>query len=141
MSRSFSISLALALGSALVLGACQTTGQNYAAAHSYDKVVVSGTPIKLGHFSSLNEDCSSIGDTTVRITQQPQHGQVTLRHENGYAFYASENPRHVCNSRPTPGIALVYVSDPGYVGPDSVAVDAIYANGFERTVSFSLNVK
>jgi hypothetical protein len=130
------IAMIVAAAAAMGLAGCQSTG-----APTYSPVAVSGVPLKLAHFTSLNADCSSIGDTVVRVTKNPDHGVVMVQKGSGYSYYPAANPHSQCNLRPTAGTNLTYVSSPGYTGPDSVAVDAIYPSGGESHATFNLTVK
>jgi hypothetical protein len=120
-SNAFRALIALALLAVAGAG-CQTMGSR-----TFSGVAVSGLPV--AHVTSLNLDCSSVGETVVRVVKTPEHGVVTVRQGEGYSSYASENPRHQCDFRPTPGTNLMYVSNPGYTGPETVAVDAIFPSG------------
>jgi hypothetical protein len=123
-------------GAALVLTGCQTTGN-----HTESPIAVSGLPLRLVHYAALNPDCSSIGDTVVRVLREPSHGVVTIRNGSGYTNFVAANSRHDCNFRPTAGTNVSYVSNPGYTGPDSVSLDAIYPVGQEIQSTFNLTVK
>jgi hypothetical protein len=127
----------IALALLAVAGAgCQTM-----ESRTFSGVAVSGLPARLAHVTSLNLDCSSVGETVVRVVKTPEHGVVTVRQGEGYSSYASENPRHPCDFRPTPGTNLMYVSNPGYTGPETVAVDAIFPSGQEAQLTYNLIVK
>jgi len=47
--------------------------------YTYDRYVISGNVTQLGFFSNLNADCSSIGDTEIRVAKAPKHGTTEAR--------------------------------------------------------------
>ncbi len=121
---------------AFVPAGCQTTG-----GYTASLVAVSGLPLKLAHFVDLSPDCSPVGDLVVRVSKNPEHGVVTLRRGEGYTTnYEPQNPRYQCNLRPTSGMNVIYVSNPGYVGPDSLAVEA-FGGGSAGQQTYNLTVK
>jgi len=121
---------------AFVLAGCQTTGNR-----TLSPVAVAGLPFKLGHFASLNPDCTSVGEVVVRVTKNPDHGVVAIRPGEGYTNFVPANPRNHCNFKPTPGVNAIYTSNPSYIGPDSVGLDVINPGGSEYQFTFNLNVK
>lgn len=114
---------------------CQTT-----SGYTASPVAVSGLPLKLAHFVDLNPDCSPVGDLVVRVAKNPEHGVVTLRSGEGYTNYGPQNPRYQCNLRSTSGMNVIYLSNLGYAGPDSLAVD-VFGGGSEAQQTYNLTVK
>jgi hypothetical protein len=126
---------------ALSLSIIWSTGCQTIGGRTMSPVAVSGLSLKLAHITNLNPDCSLIGEQpVVRVLRNPEHGHVTVSSGQGYSTYARENPRHQCDFRPSSGVNIVYVSNSGYVGPDSVAVDA-FGGGQEGQLTFNLTVK
>jgi hypothetical protein len=123
----------LALAAAALSG-CQTTGAG-------TPVAVAGIPLRLGHFASLNPDCTQIGEPHVRVTTPPSHGSVAVRAGEGYTNFVQANPRNHCNYRPTPGVNATYTAERGYTGPDTVGLDIIFQTGEERQLTYNLSVK
>ena len=121
--------------SVFALTGCQTTGNR-----TTSPVAVSGLPLKLAHFTSLNPDCSAAGTAVVRVSKNPEHGVVIVRSGEGYSTFPPENPRQQCNFRSTNGMNVIYVSSSSYTGPDSLAVDG-FAGGQEYQLTFNLTVK
>ena len=97
--------------------------------------------MRLAHFAALNPDCSSFGETVVRVTKPADHGAVIVRPGEGYTNFAPANPRNHCNYRPTPGVNATYTAQRGYAGPDTMALDVIYPTGAEQQFTYSLSVK
>ena len=112
-----------------------------AAAHAQTLTAVSGKPLKLNFSNTTNPDCSTAGETVVRLTQAPQHGRVTISRASDFPAFPLANPRHVCNKRRVAGTRTVYVSQRGYVGTDSAAIEMIFANGATARRFFTIYVK
>ena len=136
MNKRLTLLLSFLVLAVAPLSGCETTG-----VRTISPVAVAGVPFRLGHFASLNPDCSLTGAVVVRVVKAPDHGRVTVLAGKGYTNFVAANPRQHCNFRATPGVNAVYTSDPGYVGPDSAALDIIFPTGEERQYTFALNVK
>src|SRR5262245_18209943 len=80
---------------------------------------LSGVPITLFQASSTNPDCTANGMPTVRITQDPQHGRLTITRGAVFAYFPPSNARSACNRRRVPGVTLRYISQRGYTGTDT----------------------
>jgi hypothetical protein len=111
-----------------------------AAAHA-QTTAVSGKPLKLNFANTTNPDCSSAGETVVRLTQAPQHGRVTISRASDFPSFPVGNSRHDCNRRRVAGTKTTYVSQRGYVGTDSVAIEIIFANGATARRFYTIHVK
>jgi hypothetical protein len=92
-----------------------------ASAQTYNKTMVAGGAIALGHFASVNPDCSSKGKTTVRLTSAPAHGSVQLREGRAFAFFEGSGYQQ-CNSRRVEGVTVEYRPERGFVGTDTVGL-------------------
>jgi hypothetical protein len=112
------------------------------SAHSetFTRVVVAGGTLQLALFNALNADCSSMGYTSLRVTNAPQHGTVTTRKGKGYPNYGA-GPLRDCNMRKVDGVLAYYTPEPGFTGTDYFTIDAIFANGNERIEDFQITVK
>jgi len=129
MRNGFLMMLAL-----IALSGCQTTGPGALT-------VPVGSPRQLDAYYSVNEDCSSLGDVVVRVTQQPEHGSVEVRSGEVHTRFADSNPRHVCNARTVAGKQVWYIPASGFAGDDKFAIDAIYPNGGSHQSSFAVTVR
>ena len=69
------------------------------------RYVLSGATVQLGFFCSINPDCTAAGIPTVRITQPPEHGRVTVSRTRGFCYFQRPNPRRACNRRRVEGVA------------------------------------
>lgn len=109
-----------------------------ASAQTYNKTVVAGGALALGHYASVNPDCSSKGKTTVRLASAPAHGSVRLREGRGFSFFQGYQQ---CNSRRVEGVTVEYRPERGFVGPDMVGLDVIFPSGDERSGTIYITVK
>ena len=105
------------------------------------RTAFSGTPQRIGFFYEVNPDCTSAGLPTLRIKQQPAHGAVELGNAQDYTSFNPGSQRYDCNKQKSPGIAVSYTSQSGYIGPDQVLLEAVYTNGHAKTVSYSISVE
>jgi hypothetical protein len=105
-----------------------------------DKAVASGRPLHLYHAYATNPDCSSVGAVVLRVVQPPAHGRVSIHQAGVFPNFPPANPRSACNRRRVPGVQATYVSERGYVGLDSVVLQALFPAGREIDVSVSIHV-
>jgi hypothetical protein len=110
-----------------------------ASAHA-EKVVASGRPLLLYSVYSTNPDCTSAGAVVLRVAQPPEHGRVSIRQTGVFPRFAESNLRSVCNRRRVPGIQATYVSQRGYVGSDSVVLEALFPAGRGVRVTLPIRV-
>jgi hypothetical protein len=105
------------------------------------RVAAAEQKLRLDFFSSVEPDCSSMGQMTVRIVEQPQHGALAV--ENGQAFtnYPKDNQRYDCNTRKSDGTLVFYQAKSDYRGPDSVTLYVITPLGAAFTRHYSIDVK
>jgi hypothetical protein len=109
-----------------------------ASAQTYNKTVVAGGALALGHYASVNPDCSSKGKTTVRLSSAPAHGTVRLREGRGFSFFQGFQQ---CNSRRVEGVTVEYRPERGFLGADTVGLDILYPSGNERMYTYYITVK
>jgi hypothetical protein len=92
---------------------------------SYTVTVVSGERQRINFISVLNPDCSSAGYVSVRVIAPPAHGELTTEKGIDYPTYPKDNQRYSCNLQKVPLLNIYYRSTPGYVGLDTVTIEAI----------------
>ena len=68
------------------------------AAHA-ERVIPSGKQLILFNATSVNPDCSALGNVEVRVAQGPEHGKVSIRRTRVFPNYAAVNLRSACNAR------------------------------------------
>ena len=99
------------------------------------KNVISGNQLKLSFFNSTNPDCSSRGQSSVRLIRAPEHGRVNTRQTTDFPSSRSQ-----CHQRRVPGTAFYYHSQRGFAGMDHVEAEVIFPSGSLRRYSYSINV-
>ena len=109
--------------------------------YSRSKIAASGKQIKLNFFNSTNPDCSSSGDPTVRIAQEPQHGRILVSAGRDFPSFSQNNVRSACNTRRVAGRAVNYVSERGYVGSDSALVEVFFTSGHAYRMYYTIQVR
>jgi hypothetical protein len=118
----------------LGVASCQSTGTASFA-------VPAGVARQLSFVAAVNEDCSSLGDTEVRVTRRPEHGAVDVRSAPGHTGFPDSNPRHACNTRTVPGQQVWYTPAAAIFGNDRVDLETIYPNGGDVHASYSIVVR
>ena len=112
-----------------------------AQAQHLTMTAISGRPLKLNFSNTTNPDCTSVGETVVRLTQEPQHGRVTIAKASDFPSFPKKNVRQSCNKQRVAGTRTMYVSERGYSGTDSAAIEIIFANGATARRSYTINVR
>lgn len=117
----------------VALAGCNTT--------SSTKAVTSGQTIRVNYYSTLNADCTSMGQTVVRVVDGPASGRISVTQTVGNSTFRQGNQRYHCNAMKTPGTLVTYTPNPGFKGTDRVTLDAIFANGMNLSKSYNIVVK
>jgi hypothetical protein len=125
----------LAIGA---LAALFATG-SVADAQSANRTVAVGGVLKVGHYASVNPDCSLLGMPVVRLSVPPTHGVVRTVKKSGFSRFSG--PFAQCNARRVAGVSVEYRPERGFAGTDSFSLDIIYASGRERVESFGVTIK
>jgi hypothetical protein len=97
--------------------------------------------VRIGFLTNLDPDCTSNAFASVRVVEQPKHGDATLKQDTGFTSFPKDNPRFECNQKRSEGTALFYRSETGYTGKDSVTLELVYPDGRESGVRYSIDVK
>jgi hypothetical protein len=103
------------------------------------KTMVAGGTLLLSHYANVNADCSSRGPVEVRVVSGPTSGAVRVTQGLGYSHFTGDYQQ--CSASKVSGANATYVPQKGFVGWDSVQLDVIFPNGFERIETFSITVK
>ncbi|ABQ33026.1 MULTISPECIES: hypothetical protein [Bradyrhizobium] len=109
------------------------------AAHA-ERVIPSGKQLILFNATSVNPDCSALGNVEVRVAQGPEHGKVSIRRTRVFPNYAAVNLRSACNARRVAGVLVTYVSQRGYVGDDLVVIEVFFPNGRAQRTTIAIRV-
>jgi len=108
---------------------------------SVPRTSVSGSIQKVGFQTVIDPDCSSLGETRIRVTRAPSHGTLKIQQGEDYAEFPKSNPRFDCNKQKVPGSLIYYQSEAGYTGQDSARVEVIYPQGLVKSVLYSITVR
>jgi hypothetical protein len=95
---------------------------------------------RLDFLTSIEPDCSSIGQTTVRVVAQPQHGMLAVENGQGFTSFPKDNPRSECNTRRSDGTLVFYQPNSDYSGADSITLYVIFPSGNAQTRHYSIDV-
>ena len=109
------------------------------AAHA-ERVIPSGKQLILFNATSVNPDCSALGNVEVRVAQGPEHGKVSIRRTRVFPNYAAVNLLSACNARRVAGVLVTYVSQRGYVGDDLVVIEVFFPNGRAQRTTIAIRV-
>jgi hypothetical protein len=105
------------------------------------RAAAAGQEMRIGFLASIDPDCAPKPVASARIVEGPEHGEVTVREDTGFTNFAKDNPRSACNTRRSDGTAVLYRSQEGYTGKDTVAVEIVYADGHETSARYAIDVK
>ena len=105
---------------------------------TYIRTAAAGRVVMLGHYASVNPDCTSRGKTVVRVVSAPAHGSLNFETGPGFTSFSRE-PQ--CNARTVEGVTALYRSERGYVGADAVGFDIIYPSGREKFKTYNIVIK
>jgi hypothetical protein len=106
-----------------------------------NKFAASGVEMRLDFFYSVNPDCTPKGNPVVRLVRAAQYGRIAIKEDTGYPNFAKGSQYNPCNRQKVPVTAVTYVSNPGYTGADSAAVETIFPDGDYMAVEYSIVVK
>jgi hypothetical protein len=101
----------------------------------------SGAPLKLTFAYSANPDCSAYGQTTIRLIEAAKHGSVRIARATDFPSYPASNIRNVCNTHRIAGTVAHYVSQHGFRGIDTVAIEIIFPTGRLERYSYTIDVR
>jgi hypothetical protein len=123
-----------------ILALAWSASGSIARAQGITKTVASGGVLKLGHYTSVNPDCSLLGMPVVRVSVAPMHGVVRTMKTSDFSHFAAAAFDR-CNTRRVAGVSVEYRPERGFAGTDTFSLDIIYASGRERAESFAITVK
>ena len=110
--------------------------------HEYKRIVASGAKTRVGYWGSVNPDCSSKGDTVIRVTKEPEHGAVEVGKSTDYLQYPKENIRVKCNQHKVAITQIMYKSADKYLGKDTVDFLVLFPDsGMAWEVHYEIDVK
>jgi hypothetical protein len=97
--------------------------------------------VRIGFLTNLDPDCTTSPFASVRIVEEPKHGEATLKEDTGFTNYAKDNVRFECNQQRSDGTAVLYRGEAGYTGKDSLMLELVYPDGRESRLRYSIDVK
>jgi hypothetical protein len=105
------------------------------------RVAAIGQKLRVEFLYSIQPDCSSSGETNVRIVEAPQHGTLMVENGQGFTNFPKDNQRYDCNTRKSDGTLVFYEPESGFSGKDSITVDVIFPFGQSSKRHYSIEVK
>jgi hypothetical protein len=105
------------------------------------KTVIAGATVQVSFETSINPDCSVRTLPSVRVLTEPMHGTAVASPGEDFPNFPPTNVRWTCNKNKAQGMKLVYTPAPGYVGPDYISYEVIWADGQDRTFNIPVTVK
>jgi hypothetical protein len=127
---------ALRLNAALLSGALAFAGLAQAATNYTSIEVLAGKPVQLSYHASAHKNCTPAMPPTVRITQPPKDGVLTVR-----KAVLTTDKIAGCPRLKTPVQVLFYEAHADYAGPDHVGYEVIDSNGEVSSYDVTITVK
>ncbi|THD45272.1 MAG: hypothetical protein E7774_08380 [Bradyrhizobium sp.] len=124
---------------ALILALTFASGVAAQAYGNYNKTMPAGRTLQLGHYASVNGDCSSKGRVEIRVTREPSSGVVRITQRAGYSHFSGDYQQ--CSADRVFGASAAYTPQRDFIGSDSFQFDIIYPSGRERFDSYTITVK
>ena len=106
----------------------------------FTRVVGSGTKERIGFFTWTNPDCTAGGNTSIRVTKQPEHGSIETTTTSNFPGYPKEHVRFKCNDHKVRGVQINYKSVEKYVGNDELELLVLFPGGFAWEVHYNMDV-
>jgi hypothetical protein len=104
------------------------------------RFVASGKSTVIAFYATANPDCASAGEITVRVTKQPEHGNVAIVDTTDFPVGFSEPFAH-CDWKKTRGVRVTYKSAPKFIGDDLVELLVLLPDGRAWEVRMTIDVK
>jgi hypothetical protein len=108
---------------------------------TFAPTVPTGKKRLVGFFTSLNPDCSAIGEIDSRVIKQPENGTVEIEAGTGFTNYPQTNQRYACNLKPSQGLRILYASKEGFLGKDTFDMEFLGGLGGDIVWKYSVTVK
>jgi hypothetical protein len=105
------------------------------------RIVAMGQKLRLEFLYAIEPDCSSMGVTSVRIIEPPQHGRLTVENGQGFTGFARDNQRYGCNTRKSDGTLVFYEPESGFAGGDSMTLEVIFPTGQSSRRRYAITVR
>jgi len=96
----------------------------------------SGKDIQVGVYVNIRPDCTSGPLPTIRLTEPPAHGKVTVKKANLNATNYKQ-----CLALTTPAYVALYRSNKDFLGTDSVILEVKYPEGKRETQHIIVTIR
>jgi len=90
---------------------------------------VGNQEIELSYGISLDRSCQPHGPIRIAVVRRPKHGRVLERPIERHTSFKTDNPRHVCNTKLSPGMAAFYQANDKFSGVDRFQFAIVYYDG------------
>ena len=114
---------------------------SWAATTTVNKVAPSGSPVEIADVFRLYPDCTASLDFSLKTTQEPANGKLSLQNGDIWLSLPESNPHHACDGKKIQGTRVLYQSNKDYVGSDAVTLDTIFNDGSEWIDQINITVK
>ncbi len=105
------------------------------------RAAVAGQRTRIAFLHDVARDCVALPFADIRIVEAPRHGEAAIEPGTGFPAYDRTSPRAHCNAQRIEGLALIYRSRDGHVGPDSVAIDVVDGDGRVRRIRYAIDIE
>ena len=140
--------LLLASSALLIVAGCapQTRTIGYVTAtRTVERLsVATDGELRVGFFiGTLRDDCSSMGQVSVKATTEPANGRLNIRPstEVPHLIARRGTEKAKCLGRPYPGMLVTYKPNKGFAGEDSFGIDVIWPTGVSTNRNISVQVR
>ena len=123
--------LSVALTGILTSAALAQAATNYTSVEA-----PAGKPVQLTYHASANKNCTPAAPPTIRVTQPPKDGVLTVR-----KAVLTTDKIAGCPRLKTPVQVVFYQARADYVGPDHVGYEVTSSNGEVADYDVSITVK
>jgi hypothetical protein len=114
-----------------------TASATFAQAINYTSVEATpGKPVQLTYHASAHKNCTPAPLPTVRVTQPPKGGVLTIRK----AMLTTDKVAG-CERLKVPAAVMFYQANENYTGPDHVSYVVTSATGEENAYDVTITVK
>jgi hypothetical protein len=136
MQKSASIASSLSL--AFFLSSCITISTDGVKHYTFSKSAVAGQRKLFRKSAQVNIDCSAGTMPSVRVTEYPLHGTVTMSKEADFNKFNGDYAK--CRSAKVDTAATYYTPSKNFTGIDRFTIRVSYHDGNIKDVTFDIRV-
>jgi hypothetical protein len=130
------ICLNMALISGALVGILASAAMAQTATNYTSIEAPAGKPVQLTYHASANKNCAPAPPPTIRVTQPPKDGVLTVR-----KAVLTTDKIAGCPRLKTPVQVVFYQAREGYAGPDHVSYEVTASNGEVGDFDVTITVK